>query len=142
MWPRERSNWAMRNSSSRIAEVDALADMYDAKCTTMSMLVSSSHPAEAGLQAVLAEMLLDYGAAFDDGPGTNWQSPIMTALRSDTWRLRRCSRGAGRDLTIQRSWRDWVAPRRRRDCFRLPISRANTSPSRWRRSTAKPQSCD
>src|SRR5439155_15305723 len=29
------------------AEVDALADMYDAKCTTMSMLVSSCHPAKA-----------------------------------------------------------------------------------------------
>jgi hypothetical protein len=55
------------------AEVDALADMYDARCTTMSMLVSSSPPAEAGLQAALAETLLDYGAAFE-GPGTNWQS--------------------------------------------------------------------
>src|SRR5437867_2941972 len=43
------------------AEVDALADMYDHKCTTMSMLVSSGHPAEAGLQAALAETLLDYG---------------------------------------------------------------------------------
>jgi hypothetical protein len=61
------------------AEVDALADMYDNKCTTMSMLVSSSHPAEAGLQIALAETLLDYGAAFE-GPGTNWQSAVMTAL--------------------------------------------------------------
>ncbi len=61
------------------AEVDALADMYDAKCTTMSMLVSSSHPAEAGLQAALAETLLDYGAALD-GPGTNRQSALLTAL--------------------------------------------------------------
>src|SRR5271163_2074013 len=32
------------------AEPDALADMYGAECTTMSMLVSSSHPAAAGLQ--------------------------------------------------------------------------------------------
>ena len=40
------------------AEVNALADMYDAKCTTMSMLVSSSHPAEAGLQVALAKALL------------------------------------------------------------------------------------
>ena len=31
------------------AEVDALADMYEAKCTAMSMLVSSCHPAKAGL---------------------------------------------------------------------------------------------
>jgi hypothetical protein len=61
------------------AEVDALADMYDARCTTMSMLVSSCHPANAGLQAALAETLLDYGAAHE-GPGSAWQSAIMTAL--------------------------------------------------------------
>jgi ankyrin repeat protein len=61
------------------AEVDALADMYDAKCTTMSMLVSSCHPDNAGLQGVLAETLLDYGAALE-GPGSNWQSALMTAL--------------------------------------------------------------
>jgi hypothetical protein len=61
------------------AEVDALADMYDKKCTTMSMLVSSCHPAEAGLQARLAETLVDYGAALD-GAGSAWQSAIMTAL--------------------------------------------------------------
>ncbi len=61
------------------AEVDALADMYDNRCTTMSMLVSSCHPAEAGLQTALAETLLDYGAALD-GPGSAWQSAIMTAL--------------------------------------------------------------
>jgi hypothetical protein len=61
------------------AEVDALADMYYEKCTTMSMLVSSSHPHEAGLQIALAETLLDYGAALE-GPGSKWQSALMTAL--------------------------------------------------------------
>ncbi len=61
------------------AEVDALADLYDAKCTTMSMLVSSCHPANAGLQAALAETLLDYGAELE-GPGSAWQSALMTAL--------------------------------------------------------------
>ncbi len=61
------------------AEVDALAGLYDAKCTTMSMLVSSAHPANAGLQARLAETLLDYGASLD-GPGSAWQSALMTAL--------------------------------------------------------------
>ena len=61
------------------AEADALADMYEAKCTTMSMLVSSSPPAQAGLQAALAEILLDYGAQFE-GPGSNWQSGLVTAL--------------------------------------------------------------
>jgi ankyrin repeat protein len=61
------------------AEVDVLADMYENKCTTMSMLVSSCHPAKVGLQTALAETLLDYGAALD-GPGSAWQSAIMTAL--------------------------------------------------------------
>lgn len=61
------------------AEPDALADLYDHKCTTMSMIVSSTHPHQAGLQAALAETLLDYGAAHD-GPGTNWQSAVLTAL--------------------------------------------------------------
>lgn len=61
------------------AEVDALADMYDQQCTTMSMLVSSSPPAAAGLQAALAETLVDYGAALV-GQGSKWQSALMTAL--------------------------------------------------------------
>jgi ankyrin repeat protein len=61
------------------AEVDALADMYDHRCTTMSMLVSSCHPAQAGLQGALAETLLDHGAALK-GPGSEWQSALMTAL--------------------------------------------------------------
>ena len=37
------------------AEVDALADMYGGHCTTMSMLVSSCHPAKAGVQVALVE---------------------------------------------------------------------------------------
>ena len=61
------------------AGVDALGDMYGAKCTTMSMLVSSCHPAEAGVQGALAERLLDYGAAFE-GPGSSWRSALITAL--------------------------------------------------------------
>jgi hypothetical protein len=32
--------------------------MYGEECTTMSMLVSSSHPAAAGLQVPLVELLL------------------------------------------------------------------------------------
>src|SRR5438270_9310632 len=61
------------------ADPDALAMMYDNLCTTMSMLVSSSHPAAAGVQADLAELLLDYGAKHN-GPGSEWQSDIVTAL--------------------------------------------------------------
>jgi ankyrin repeat protein len=53
--------------------------MYEHKCTTMSMLVSSVHPHKAGLQIALAETLLDHGAALE-GPGSNWQSAVMTAL--------------------------------------------------------------
>jgi len=61
------------------AEPDALAGMYDNLCTTMSMLVTSTHPAEKGLQAPLAELLLDHGAELE-GPGTEWQSTLLSAL--------------------------------------------------------------
>ncbi|MFT3882788.1 MAG: hypothetical protein QM703_24435 [Gemmatales bacterium] len=90
---------------------DALADMYDQKCTTMSMLLSSSHPHQAGLQVALAETLLDHGALLH-GPGTEWSSSVMTCLAfgySDTAEalVRR-----GRRLTTS-SWRlGWVVPRR------------------------------
>jgi ankyrin repeat protein len=62
------------------AEVDAIAETYGGGKgqTTMNLLVSSAHPAGAGLQGKLAEVLLDHGASIngleDDG------SPIMTAV--------------------------------------------------------------
>jgi len=62
------------------AEVDALANTYGGGRgqTTMNLLVSSAHPAQARLQCPLIEVLLDFGAAIngldDDG------SPIITAL--------------------------------------------------------------
>ncbi len=62
------------------AEPDALADMYGGQCTTMSMLVSSSHPARAGLQVPLVNLLLDFGASVDERGGGSWTSPLMTAL--------------------------------------------------------------
>jgi ankyrin repeat protein len=62
------------------AEPDALADMYGAECTTMSMLVSSSHPAVAGLQVPLLELLLDYGAAIEGRGTRRWGGPLSTAL--------------------------------------------------------------
>ncbi len=61
------------------ALVDARADMYGAECTTMNMLVSSSPPAEAGLQAALAETLIDHGAALG-GPDSARRSALLTAL--------------------------------------------------------------
>ncbi len=62
------------------AEPDALADMYGAQCTTMSMLVSSSHPAAAGLQVPLLELLLDFGAAIEGCGTRKWGGPLFTAL--------------------------------------------------------------
>lgn len=62
------------------AEPDALADMYGAECTTMSMLVSSSHPASAGLQVPLVELLLDSGAAIEGRGTKKWGGPLHTAL--------------------------------------------------------------
>ena len=62
------------------AEPDALCDLYGTECTTMSLLVSSSHPAKAGLQVPLVELLLDFGAALE-GTGTRkWGTPLVTAL--------------------------------------------------------------
>jgi ankyrin repeat protein len=62
------------------AEVDALADMYGGKCTTMSMLASSHHPAKAGVQVGLIDTLIDFGAAVEARGSGNWTSPVMTAL--------------------------------------------------------------
>jgi hypothetical protein len=62
------------------AEVDALANFYGGQCTTLSLLVSSGHPAKAGLQVALAETLLDFGASIE-GVGTGqWVAPLATAL--------------------------------------------------------------
>jgi ankyrin repeat protein len=62
------------------AEVDALADMYGGHYATMSMLVSSCHPANAGVQVALVETLLDFGAAIEARGSAKWGSPLMTAL--------------------------------------------------------------
>lgn len=65
------------------AEVDGLANTYggDKYQTTLNLLVSSTHPAEAGLQAPLVHLLLDFGAAvngLDDDA-----SPLLTAMAFD-----------------------------------------------------------
>src|SRR5205085_760400 len=62
------------------AEADALANMYGGECTTMSMLVSSCHPAKAGVQVALVDTLVDYGAAVEARGAGSWTSPLMTAL--------------------------------------------------------------
>lgn len=62
------------------ADANALADMYGGQCTTLSLLVSSSHPARARLQVALVDLLVDHGASVEaHGTGT-WTSPLTTAL--------------------------------------------------------------
>ena len=82
------------------AEPDALAYMYGTTCTTMSMLVSSDHPAKAGLQVALVELLLEFGAAIDGCAGGKWDQPIFTALTFGMGEAARllAARGARIDL--------------------------------------------
>jgi ankyrin repeat protein len=62
------------------AEPDALAGMYGTECTTLSMLVSSSHPKRAGIQVPLVELLLDFGAAIAGRGTRKWGAPLQTAI--------------------------------------------------------------
>lgn len=62
------------------AEPDALADMYGGECTTMSMLVSSTPPAKAGVQVALVDALVDFGASVEACGAGAWTSPLVTAL--------------------------------------------------------------
>jgi ankyrin repeat protein len=62
------------------ADPNALADMYGGRHATMSMLVSSCHPAEAGLQVPLIDALVDFGAYVEPSGAGDWASPLRTAL--------------------------------------------------------------
>ncbi len=62
------------------AEADALAGLYGGRCTTMSLLVSSCHPAKAGLQVPLVDVLVDFGSSVEALGEGKWRSPLMTAL--------------------------------------------------------------
>ncbi|MBM3793157.1 MAG: ankyrin repeat domain-containing protein [Acidobacteria bacterium] len=65
----------------RGAEPDALADLYGAPHAPMPLLVSSCHPAQAGLQSAVAELLIDFGASVEAVPGSGkWACPLSTAL--------------------------------------------------------------
>jgi hypothetical protein len=84
------------------ADPNALAFMYDAQCTTLGMLVSSSPPAEAGLQLPLAELLVDRGATLD-APGSPWNAAVLTALVFgflDTARALAVRAGRSRDIAV------------------------------------------
>jgi ankyrin repeat protein len=60
------------------SEVDATCDAYGGS-TAMGLLVSSAHPAEAGVQVALVETLLDAGSAIE-GIATDKGTPIETAV--------------------------------------------------------------
>ncbi len=62
------------------AEADALAGMYGSRCTTLSMLVSSTPPDNAGVQVPLTHLLIDFGANVEGAGTGDWRSPLMTAL--------------------------------------------------------------
>jgi ankyrin repeat protein len=62
------------------ADPNSLADLYGGECTTLSLLVSSAHPAQAGLQSELAELLIDRGASVSATGSGNWTNPLPTAL--------------------------------------------------------------
>lgn len=62
------------------AEPDSLAGLYGGQCTTMTLLVSSCHPAAAGLQAALVDTLAGFGAAVEPRGEGKWASPLQTAL--------------------------------------------------------------
>ncbi len=62
------------------ADPAALADMYGGQCTTMSMLVSSTPPARAGVQIALVDTLVDFGASVEARGAGAWTSPLLTAL--------------------------------------------------------------
>jgi ankyrin repeat protein len=84
------------------ADPNALADMYDARCTTLSMLVSSTPPAQAGLQLPLAELLVDRGATLE-APGSPWNAAVLTALAFgflDTARALATRDGRVRDIAV------------------------------------------
>jgi ankyrin repeat protein len=61
------------------AEVDAACDAYDGRYpTTLALLVSSDHPARAGVSAKLVHLLCDAGAAVDGPTGDGL--PLSSAL--------------------------------------------------------------
>jgi hypothetical protein len=47
------------------AEIDAEADMYAGRCTTLGLAATSLHPERAGVQNALMQTLIDGGAAID-----------------------------------------------------------------------------
>lgn len=65
---------------SKGADPNALSFAYGGMCTTLALLVSSTPPADAGVQVPLVEVLIDFGASMVPTGEGAWTSPIETAL--------------------------------------------------------------
>jgi ankyrin repeat protein len=62
------------------ADPNALSSAYGGQCTILSLLVSSTPPAEAGVQVPLVEALVRGGASVEPAGEGDWTSPLSTAL--------------------------------------------------------------
>lgn len=62
------------------ADPNALQDSYGGRNTTLAMLVSSSHPREAGVLVPLIDTLIDYGASVEPLGEGRCADPVMTAI--------------------------------------------------------------
>ena len=62
------------------ADPNALSYAYGGQCTTLALLVSSTPPADAGVQVPIVEVLVDFGASMLPAGEGQWTSPIETAL--------------------------------------------------------------
>jgi Ankyrin repeats (3 copies) len=62
------------------ADPNAFSYAYGGECTTLALLVSSTPPAEAGVQLPLVEVLVDFGASMLPLGKGDWTSPVETAL--------------------------------------------------------------
>lgn len=71
---------AMRTLLAAGADPNALAGFYGGQCTTLTLLVSSSHPASAGQQLALTRTLIEGGATVEPCGEGQWRSPLLTAL--------------------------------------------------------------
>jgi hypothetical protein len=82
-WPRQRQTPTNICDAARMlldagAEPDATCESYRGDDTAMTLLCSSSHPAEARMQAGLVETLVAGGAAVDGPNGDS--APLWTAI--------------------------------------------------------------
>jgi ankyrin repeat protein len=62
------------------ADVDAAADMYHGGCTPLGLVATSIHPARAGLQHMLIDVLIAHGARIDAMGGGNASRIVNSCL--------------------------------------------------------------